>query len=103
MIAKEYLHNNSSSGLPSGQKRVVNDWSRRGKKKISQDSLRDELKAVMSMYQDGGSVDWSNIPEGHRRLVNSVLSHKNVDWARRVLDKDKKHEKEGKKADTDIK
>lgn len=89
MIAKEYLHNNSSSGLPSGQKRIVNDWSRKRKKKTSQDSLRDELRAVMPMYRDGGSIDWSKVPERRRRLVNSILSHKNVDWVRRALDKDR--------------
>lgn len=90
MTVKEYLHNDNSSRLPSGQKRVVNDWSRKGKKKTSQDSLRDELKAVMPMYQDGGSVDWSKVPEGRRRLVSGILSHKDVDWAKRALDKDKR-------------
>lgn len=90
MTIKEYLHNNSSSGLPSGQKRVVNDWSRKRKKKISQDSLRDELKAVMPMYQDGGSIDWSKVSEGRRKLIRGVLSHKDVDWVRRALDKDKR-------------
>ena len=59
MIVKDYLHNNSSSGLPSGQKRVINDWSRKRKKGTTQGSLRDELGAVMPIYQDGGSIDWS--------------------------------------------
>lgn len=89
MIAKEYLHNNNSSGLPSGQKRVVNDWSRRKKGKDGQDSLRDELRAVMPAYRDGGSVDWSKVPEERRRLVNGILSHKDVNWVRRALDKDR--------------
>ena len=89
MIAKEYLHNNSSSGLPSGQKRIINDWSRRGKKRITQDSLRDELKAVMPMYQGGGSINWSKVPEERRGLVKNILSHKNVNWVRRALNKDR--------------
>lgn len=57
MTVKEYLHNDNSSGLPSGQKRVVNDWSRRKKGKAGQDSLRDELRAVMPAYRDGGAID----------------------------------------------
>lgn len=80
MITKEYLHNNSSSGLPSGQKRVVNDWSRKGKKKTGQGSLRDELRAVMPMYQDGGSIDWSNVTgwkkKGHVKMdVISLMKY----------------------------
>lgn len=89
MTIKEYLHNNDSSGLPSGQKRVVNDWSRRKKGKAGQDGLRDELRAVMPAYRGGGSVDWSKVPEERRRLVNGILSHKDVDWVRRALDKDR--------------
>lgn len=81
MIAKEYLHNNASSGLPSGQKRIVNDWSRKGKRKVSQDSLRDELKAVMPMYQDGGSVDWSKVPnwkKGYAKMdVINLIKYNN--------------------------
>ena len=73
MIAKEYLHNNSSSGLPSGQKRVVNDWSRKGKKRTNQNSLRDELKAIMPMFQDGGSVDWSKIPTDWEKKGNTNM------------------------------
>lgn len=77
MIAKEYLHNNSSSGLPSGQKRVVNDWSRKGKKKVTQDSLRDELRAVMPMYQDGGSVGSNWKKKGYGMDVISLMKYGN--------------------------
>ena len=75
MIAKEYLHNSSSSGLPSGQKRVVNDWSRKRKKNISQDSLRDELRAVMPMYQGGGSIDWFKKNKGYGMDVISLMKY----------------------------
>lgn len=77
MIAKEYLHNNSSSGLPSGQKRVVNNWSRKGKKEVSQGSLRDELRAVMPIYQDGGSIDWSKVPKGREMDITSLIKYGN--------------------------
>lgn len=79
MIAKEYLHNNSNSGLPSGQKRVVNDWSRKRKKETTQGSLREELRAAMPMYRDGGKNEPEQIPYGTAvRLLSNLENPRRV-------------------------